>query len=159
MEIAVMYNFNKRLMLEQLDRKVAKLSNLQSIEISPKGWINSIRISLNMSLGQLAKRLNKTISTVREIETREENETITLKKLREVAASLDCDLVYGFIPKQGSFEKLLEVKSNELAKEIVLRASNSMMLEDQKNSPKRLEKAIHDRALKIKSEMPKYLWD
>ena len=68
-------------------------------------------------------------------------------------------LVYGFVPNDGSLDALIEKRANQLAKEIVLRTSNTMHLEDQGNSKKRIEKAIKERAEIIKSEMPKILWD
>ena len=40
-----------------------------------------------------------------------------------------------------------------------MRTSHTMKLEDQENTQERLQKAIKDRAEKIKQEMPKYLWD
>jgi len=154
-----MRDLNKKLMIEQLDRKFEKLAVLKDLEISPKGWINAIRTGLNMSLVQLAKRLKKTSVSVKEIEQREEDKGITLKKLTEVAEALDMNFVYAFIPKDGSLEKLIEKRAYKLAEEIVMRTSHSMKLEDQENSEERIRRAIEDRAGKIKAEMPKYLWD
>ena len=68
-------------------------------------------------------------------------------------------LVYGFVPNDGSLDALIEKKAMELAKKIVLRTSNTMKLEDQENSKQRIQKAIQERATIIKNEMPKILWD
>lgn len=154
-----MRDLNKKLMIEQLDRKFEKLAVLKDLEISPKGWINAIRTGLNMSLVQLAKRLKKTSVSVKEIEQREEDKGITLKKLTEVAEALSCHFVYAFIPKDGSLQKLIDKRANQVAKEIVMRTSHTMKLEGQENTEERLKKAIKDRAEKIKNELPKYLWD
>ncbi|MDP2364128.1 MAG: mobile mystery protein A [Ignavibacteria bacterium] len=154
-----MKDLNKKLMIEQLDRKFEKLAVLRDLEISPKGWINAIRTGLNMSLVQLAKRLKKTSVSVKEIEQREEDKGITLKKLSEVAEALDCHFVYAIVPKDGTLEKLIEKRAFEVAKEIVMRTSHTMKLEDQENSDERIKKAIKDRAEKINNELPKYLWD
>ncbi|MCX6151998.1 MAG: mobile mystery protein A [Ignavibacteriales bacterium] len=154
-----MKDLNKKLMIEQLDRKFEKLAVLKDLEISPKGWINAIRTGLNMSLVQLAKRLKITSVSVKEIEQREIDKGISLKKLTEVAEVLNCHFVYAFIPKDGSLTKMIEKRAFEVAKEIVLRTSHTMKLEDQENSEERIIKAIADRAEKIKNEMPKYLWD
>lgn len=154
-----MINLNKKLVLEQLDRKFDKLAVLKDFEIPGKGWINAIRTGLNMSLVQLAKRLNKTSVSVREIEQREKERGITLKKLIEVAEALDCHFVYGFIPREGSLERIIEKRALKVAAEIVMRTSHTMKLEDQENSEERIKKAVKDRAEKIKNEMPKYLWD
>ena len=154
-----MTDLNKKLIIEQLDRKFQKLTILSDFEIPPKGWINAIRIGLNMSLVQLAKRLKKTSVSIKEIEQREEEKGITLKKRTEVAEALNCRFVYGFIPKEGSLDKTIEKRASEVASEIVMRTSHTMKLEDQENSAERLQKAIKDRAENIKNEMPKYLWD
>jgi len=154
-----MKDLNKKLMIEQLDRKFEKLAVLIDLEISPKGWINAIRTGLNMSLVQLAKRLKKTSVSVKEIEQREEDKGITLKKLSEVAEALDCRFVYAIVPKDGSLEKLIDKRAIQVAEEIVMRTSHTMKLEDQENTEERIKKAIKDRAEEIKNELPKYLWD
>ena len=46
-----------------------------------------------------------------------------------------------------------------MAKKIVERTSNTMKLEDQANSKKRIEKAIKERASEIINKTPKILWD
>lgn len=154
-----MANQDRVLLIEQLDRKIGKLAVLKEIEPPGKGWINTIRTSLNMTLAQLGMRLNITSVSVKEIELREENRGITLKKLYEVAESLNCRFVYGFIPNEGSFEKMIEKRALEIAKEIVYRSSHTMMLEDQENSEERIKKAIKSRSEQIRNELPKYLWD
>lgn len=154
-----MTNLNKNLEIDQLDRKLKKLSNLKDFSVPSVGWINVLRTTLNISLVQLGRKLNKTSVSVREMEQREITRGITLKGLYEAAEALDCYFVYGFVPKDGSLEKLIEKRAMEIAREIVLRTSHSMKLEDQGNSKERINKAIKERAEKIKNEMPKYLWD
>lgn len=94
-----------------------------------------------------------------DIERREQDGTITLKSLQEAARAMDMQLVYGFVPQDGSLDALIERKAIELATKIVLRTSATMQLEDQGNSAARLEAAIRERAEEIKQEMPRYLWD
>jgi mobile mystery protein A len=154
-----MVNLDKRLLIDQLDRKLERISVLRGLEIPSKGWIHTIRTSLNMSLVQLAKRLKKTPVSVKEIEQREENKTITLKKLMEVSEALDFQFVYAFLPKESSIEQLIEKRAQQIAREIVMRTSHSMKLEEQENREARLQKAIKERADQIQREMPKYLWD
>lgn len=148
----------KKLMIEQLDRKLSKIA-LLDIEPPKNGWINSIRTALNISLIQFAKILNKTSPTVKELEEREVEKNITLKKLEEVGEALNLKLVYGFVPKEGSLNKILENRAGKIAKEIVMRTSHSMKLENQENRDERLKNAIKERKEKIRNELPKYLWD
>lgn len=68
-------------------------------------------------------------------------------------------LVYGFVPNEGSLDALIEKRAIELATRIVLRTAHSMKLEDQANSEKRIEAAIRERAAAIQDEMPRMLWD
>ena len=132
---------------------------LQKIVMPPTGWIKAIRLALGMSLEQLGKKMSITKQSTSGLEEREKGGLITLKSLREVADALEMHLVYGFVPKDGSLDALIERKAKELAKEIVLRTSNTMKLEDQENSSERIERAIEERATEIKNEMPGALWD
>jgi predicted DNA-binding mobile mystery protein A len=151
----------KRTLIEQqLNTKMQVFLPLRGVVTPPTGWIKAIRAALGMSLMQLGNKLNGiTKQSVSELEAREKDGSITIKSLKEVAKALDMQLVYGFIPNDGSLDALIERKANELATRIVLRTSNSMKLEDQENSKERIEKAIQERATTIKNEVPKILWD
>ncbi|MBI4417576.1 MAG: mobile mystery protein A [Ignavibacteriales bacterium] len=154
-----MKSTERKLRIEQLDRKIAKLEAVQGLQVPAKGWINAIRMSLNMSLAQLARRLKKNPVTIQGMENREANHSITLKKLIEVGEALDLQFVYGFIPKESSLAKMIEKRAEEVAREIVMRTSHSMALEDQENSQERLQKAVKERAQSLVQEVPRHLWD
>lgn len=150
----------KKLIIDQLDRRFSKIRAIsKELEIPANGWINTIRKTLNISLKQLGKRLNVSSQNINQFEQREKDGSISIQKLKEVAEALEMDFVYTFIPKDGSLEKMIEKQANKVAKEIVMRTSHTMKLEDQENSEERLQRAIKDRAEKIKNELPKYLWD
>jgi len=148
----------RRLIIEQLDRKIDEFKSIRNGHFT-NGWIHSVRTVINMSLKQLGKRLSITKQGVRGIEEREKDGSITLKSLKAAGEALDMKFVYGFIPKTGSIDKMIQVKAKEVATWIVLRASNNMSLEDQEVSDDRLKQAIKDRADDILYKMPKYLWD
>jgi predicted DNA-binding mobile mystery protein A len=149
----------RRLILDQLDRKIIKYKNLDEVISPPKGWIYSIRKALNMSLRQLGNRMEITPQSVREIEERERNGTVSINVLKQVGRALNMKLVYGFIPRSDTLEKMIEERAYQLAKEIVQRTSVTMSLEDQKTSDERIEKAIKEKAEEIKTILPRYLWD
>jgi predicted DNA-binding mobile mystery protein A len=149
----------KSLQIQQLNSKMLAFSSLQKVATPPTGWIKAIRNAIGMSMLQLGKRLSITKQSVQDIERREKDGSISIKALREAARALDMQLVYGFVPNDGSLEELIDRKAKELATQIVQRTSNSMKLEDQENSKQRIEKAIEERATIIKNEMPKTLWD
>lgn len=147
------------LLIEQLDSKLMRFREVEDVIVPPGGWIKSIRTALKMSLKQLGDRLNITPQSVTDMEKREAEGTITLKTLKDLASALDMRLVYGFIPKQGSIEQMIEERAKEIATEIVSRTNTTMTLEDQQNSKERIKKAIEQKTEEIKYEMPKYLWD
>jgi predicted DNA-binding mobile mystery protein A len=149
----------QKLILDQVDQKIQEMKVLETFVIPQEGWIYSIRQALRMSLRQLGVRLKITAQSVKEIENREKTGTVSLNVLRQVGSSLDMKLVYGFIPKTGSLENMIEKRALEIASQIIQRTSASMTLEDQGNSEVRLRKAILEKAAEIKQEMPKYLWD
>ena len=147
----------KKLQIDQLDRKLATYVNFP--DVPAKGWIHGIRTALKMSFRQFGSRLGITAQSAQEIEDREKNGNISLKSLREVASALNLRLVYGFVPRDGSFEEMLEKQALIVARKIVKRTDNTMKLEDQQVSKDRVEKAVRELADEIKSEMPRYLWD
>lgn len=147
------------LLIEQLDSKLSCFREVEDVVSPSAGWIKSIRTALKMSLRQLGSRLNISPQAVRNMEKREAEGTITLNTLKELAFALDMRFVYGFIPKDGSIEQMIEKRAKEIATEIVSRTNTTMTLEDQQNSKERIKKAIEQKAEEIKYEMPKYLWD
>ncbi len=134
----------KSLQMQQLNSKMRSFKSLHQVAPPPTGWLKAVRTALGMSLQQLSNRLSMTKQSVREMELREKDGSITIKSLREAAKALDMQLVYGFVPVDGSLEALIDRKARELATQIVLRTSNSMKLEDQENSKQRIEKAIEE---------------
>lgn len=148
-----------KLIIQQLDRKFEQLINIEDLVIPTEGWVNAIRHALKMTLRQLGARMKITAQSVKEIETREKHGTISINTLKQVGMALDMRLIYGFIPNDKSLEQMIQKKALDIAREIVLRTSGSMLLEDQENTMERIKEAINDRAEQIKNEMPKYLWD
>jgi predicted DNA-binding mobile mystery protein A len=149
----------QKLILEQIDRKIVLLKKIEDLIIPASGWVYAIRTALGMSLRQTGNKMGITPQSVKEIEEREKHGTVSLNVLKQFGKSLDLKLVYGFIPEQETLSKMIEKRALYLANEIVSRASVSMKLEDQENNPARIKKAIIEKAIEIKLEMPKYLWD
>ncbi len=149
----------KSLQLQQLNSKMLGFASLKQVAMPPTGWIKAIRTAIGMSMQQLGNKLNVSKQGVMDIEKREKDGSITIKSLREIARAMDMQLVYGFVPNDGSLDALIEKRATELATQIVMRTANTMKLEDQANSKKRLETAIRERAAAIKNELPKILWD
>ena len=75
----------------------------------------------------------------------------TIKSLREIAHALDMQLVYGFVPNDGSLDALIEKRATELATKIVLRTNNTMKLEDQGNTNERIKRPLKKEPTKLKT--------
>lgn len=148
-----------KLKIEQLSRKLKPYKTVGKDARPSIGWVKTIRTSFGMSLEQLGDKLGITRQSAQSLEKREAKGSITIKTLEEAGRVMDMKLVYGFIPLDGSIEKLIEKKAKKLATEIVLRTSGTMKLEDQENSPERIKKAIDERTKEIIEEMPKILWN
>lgn len=151
---------NKKLLLiEQLDQKLKPFKETQKVLIPDKGWINTIRTSLNMTMAQLGNKLGITKQGVKKIEESESKGSISLNSLKETAKALDLKLVYGLVPKEGTFDDLINKKAKFLASKIVERTNQNMKLEDQGIGDDKINDLINDLAFEIKREMKKSLWD
>lgn len=151
---------NKRkLLIEQLDQKLEPFQKTGLVLVPNKGWINTIRTVLNMTMAQLGAKLKITRQGVNKIEESESKGSISLNSLKEVGEALDLKLVYGFVPKNGTFENLINLKAEKLARKIVLRTNQNMKLEDQGIGDEKINKTIKELASEIKREMRKSLWE
>jgi len=144
---------------KQLNDKLKVFKIAQSIPTPSSGWIKAIRTTLGMSLEQVGNKLGVSKQNIQSLEKREKEGSITLNSLKEAARVMDMEVVYAIVPKDESLDKLIERKAEKLAKEIVLRTTQNMALEDQENSKKRILEAIEERKNELITKMPKSLWD
>ena len=149
----------KKLLIEQLDQRLKPFQKTGMVMVPDKGWINNIRISLNMTMAQLGDKLGMTRQGVKKIEDSEVRGSISINSLKEIGKILNLKFVYGFVPNAGTIDNLVELKARELAQKIVLRTNQNMKLENQGISDEKLNQSIFDLAEEIKREMRKSLWD
>ncbi len=149
----------KKLLIEQLDQKLANFKDAALVLVPQKGWVNTIRTTLNMTRDQLGTKLNLTKGAIQKIEEREATGQITINKLKHVGNALNLKFIYGFVPKDGTIENLVNLKAEKLARKIVLRTNQNMKLEDQGIGDEKIDKTIKELASEIKREMKKSLWD
>lgn len=149
----------KKLLIEQLDQKLKAFQDTAMVLVPSKGWVNTIRTTLNMTMAQLGTKLNITRQGVKKIEESEAKGTISINSLKDVAQVLDLKFVYGFVPKDGTIDNLINIKAEKLARKIVLRTNQNMKLEDQGIRNGKVDEAIIELANEIKREMRKSLWD
>jgi predicted DNA-binding mobile mystery protein A len=126
----------------QLDRSFAAAKSLPPRPSG--GWIAAVRQALGLSLADIGRLLRVPRQNVQMFERAEAADRITLATLRKVAEAMGCDLIYGFVPKSGSFEELAERPTREGATRDVERVVHTMALEDQK--PENTTQLIEDEA-------------
>lgn len=115
---------------KQLDAKLRPVVDLRTLSAPRGGWIKTIRTSLGMSTAQLAKRLGMTSQGALDLERRERDETIGLKKLREAAEALNMTLVVVLVPST-SLEAIVQERAHKKALDERNRIVHTMRLEDQ----------------------------
>ena len=147
-----------RIIREQLQNALVLLQGLHVLKRPPKGWIRSIREALGMSGTQLAGRMGIKPPRISELEKAEASGNVTLKSLRRAAEALECDLVYGLVPK-SDLDQTLRNRARMVAGRKLSHVSHSMMLEEQgvgKEKEDRMFEAMVDDLVRA---MPRWLWN
>lgn len=153
-----MKQINSKLKIEQLDNKM-KLFLKNPPMPSAAGWIFVTRTTLGMSLEQLGKKMGMTAQSVREMELREKDGTISLKSLKQAAKAFGLGVSYGFYPVESNLDKIVTTRAKEVAEKIVLRTHRTMQLENQANTKARIKKSIKDMQTSLLRSNLKSLWD
>lgn len=130
-----------RLIREQVEDKLASLRPLKKVGMPRKGWIRAIRDALGISGTQLGKRLGCTRQWISLIENNEIDGNVTLNTMRRVAEGLDCEFVYGFVPKT-SLEDTITRQIHKVAEARIKRTSQTMRLEQQHLNPDEEKKML-----------------
>lgn len=141
-----------------LDQRLAPLRNNGGLVRPPHGWVRAIREALGMTTTQLARRLGVSPSRAVRLQQDEAEDAITLRKLRETAAALDCTLVYALVPNQPLDDMIL-ARAKKLADASLDRVAHSMALEDQSLDRSRMASERDRLVAKLLASAPKRLWD
>lgn len=149
--------WDKKLIREQLDKKLIPLKVLAKSGMSETGWIKTIREALGMSAKDLAKKVGIDQSRISRLENAEKNGNIKLSSLQKIAQGLDMEFVYGFVPKDN-LETMVRQQANKIAHEKMKRLSHTMRLELQELSEEEKKSALKDMIDKILIEEPKNFW-
>ena len=149
---------HKNLAREQLDETLKQFLPLKTAVPPMKGWIRAIRDALGMTGKQLAKRLKVNQKRVARIEQDEKLGKVTVNTLRGVAEALNCEFVYGFVPKQ-TLKETVRTQARSVAEKRMSRSDQMMRLEKQELSEDQKEKALESIITDITDTMPKSLWD
>jgi predicted DNA-binding mobile mystery protein A len=123
-----------------------------------EGWLRTVRKALQMSGSQLARRLGVSRSLIYRFEKAELSGQITIAKLEELGAALNCRVVYGLVPLT-SVEHSVSEQAGKKAQAYVQRTNEHMALEGQTLSPQQIEIEISRIAKAIADSPPRDLWD
>jgi predicted DNA-binding mobile mystery protein A len=94
-----------------------------------------------MSQAVLAERLGVSAAAVNKLEHAEVHGGITTAKLGEVAAALDCTLVYALVPR-STLEQTVLTQARAMAEEVLEYAARTMALEAQEIEDNRQREAV-----------------
>ncbi len=73
-----------------------------------QGWLRTVRQMEAAPVKEIAGLLGVLKREILRLEVAEESGRITLGRLREVAETMNCELVYTFLPKETTFEELAQ---------------------------------------------------
>lgn len=141
-----------------LDKRLQAMKKVDIMQTPPRGWIHTIRTTLGMTLAQLGRRLGVSPQAVAQLEKREVEGQITIATLREALAVLGVQSTHA-VASPDSLHEIIRRQAEKKAREIVMRTSQSMHLENQKNSDKRLQAAIKEKTEHLVQTLPTTLWD
>lgn len=120
-----------RLSLDQINRRIEALRDISAHTKVRQGWIRYMRESMGMTLKNLGAKAGLSISAIQQAERNELAGTITLNRLKQMAETMDCELVYAFVPK-SPITKILENAAKNKALRLLKVADIHMNLENQK---------------------------
>ena len=155
----------KKIEQEQNTLIVDNVAKLSRFKIPKLGWIKTLRKAFSMSGATLARRMGLQRSSLAYLEQSEKQGSITIKKLREVASAMDCELIYAIVPMatadnpNPTIEDIIHNQSESKAKSIVKRASTQMMLESQELTKDSLKKEVERLTRQMINDMPKDFWE
>lgn len=150
--------WDKKLVREQLDSKIAPLKDFAATGLSNIGWIRTIREALGMTSSQLAKRAGLSQSRISQLEKTETDGNIKLSTMQNIAQGLDMQFVYGFVPK-GTLESIVHEQAKKIAIERMKLLNHTMSLELQELSSKDKNIALNDMIDKILINARKDFWN
>jgi len=148
----------QKLIRKQLETTLQRFAPLSAISSPQKGWIKAIRDALGMTAKQLACRIDITQQSVTRIEKDEPAGSVTIKTMRKTAEALDCQFVYGFVPKT-SLEETVRTRAKKVAIKRLAQTSQTMALEAQSLSEEENQKVLSEMVEELVNNPPSNLWD
>ena len=150
--------WDKKVVREQLDKRIETLRVFLSSGIPQQGWIKTNREALGLSARELGKRAGFDQSRISRLENAEKNGNLKVSSLQKIAKGLKMRFVYGFVPEK-SLEQMVRAQAEKIALKRLKTLNTTMRLEKQGLSNEEQKKALNDMIEKILVEQPKDFWD
>jgi predicted DNA-binding mobile mystery protein A len=150
--------WDKKLVREQVDKRLSLLKDFASSATPQPGWIKTIREALGLSAYQLGRCAGMDQSRVSRLENAEKAGNLKLSSLQKIAKGLRMRFVYGFVP-EGTLEEMVQAQAKAIALKRMKRLSSTMRLEKQGLGEEEQKKALKDMIEQILMEPPKDFWD
>jgi predicted DNA-binding mobile mystery protein A len=150
--------WDKKVIREQIDKRLMPLKDFASSGMPKQGWIKTIREALGLTASQLGKKAGIDQSRVSRLENAEKTGDLKLSSLQKIAAGLDMKFIYGFVP-EGTLAEMVKAQAKRVALKRLEMLNNTMRLEKQALSDEDKKKATEDMIEKILVDNPKDFWD
>lgn len=147
----------QKLRLQQTSRMLASFEPLRGRKAPSSGWLQAVRQALGLTVRQQALRAGIAGPTLHKAEKSEAEERISLAQLRKLAAALDCELVYGLVPRR-SLQETVEAQADRVARAEVLGVTHTMNLEQQRPSDEFVAAQLADRREQLIAGKWSNLW-
>ncbi|MDQ0590712.1 mobile mystery protein A [Variovorax paradoxus] len=149
-------NLNQ-LRVEQVDGALEPYRKVGGMSVPAGGWLRAVREALGLTVRQQAARVGIAVATLHKSEQSEAHERISLAQLRKLAEGLDCELVYGLVPRKPLAEMVQE-QASRIARSEILGVAHSMDLEDQRPSEAYVRRQLDQRRAELLSGKWSSLW-
>jgi predicted DNA-binding mobile mystery protein A len=149
----------KEIIVRQYQDIIDNMANgLSKLNTPKEGWIRTARKALGMSGAQLARRLNISRQHVAQNERNELSRAITLRTLDEMAAAMNCRVVYAIVPDKP-MGQIMSDRAREKAERVVQQTAMHMALEEQSVSSASLKFQLEQLELEMLKNHPSNLWN
>lgn len=146
----------QKLRLRQIDSDLKVFRDVTRVPST--GWLSVVRGALGLSKSAVARKLGVAPTTVLRYESGEAAGTITLETLRKYADALDCDMVYGLVPRASSLESLLRQRARFVAERTIRGVAYTMALESQAPPSHHVQEQIEELAEELVRTRSAELW-
>jgi predicted DNA-binding mobile mystery protein A len=142
----------------QIDKQLNVVKSIININRPLYGWIKTIRTALGMTTAQFAKRMGVSRARISFMEASEIEDSLTIRTLREAAASLNCRLIYFLVPEK-TLEEMVKEQAIKTVAEDSKNVTHSMELENQAILEKDSKDFIDIQAETLMFEHPNKVWE